>query len=114
MKKRSLRWAAAGGGVLVTLGLAGWLLGLWGDTELARKRRVYDEEFQQKITTSPDLATDRKRMWRTVAGVGYPAPEFEVSPVSAINAASRVFATVQLEGKTADEVGHILGAQGRP
>jgi hypothetical protein len=84
------------------------------DDETARKKLVHDEKFQNEITTSSDLATDRERMWRTVAGVGTPSPKFEVSPVSAINAASRVFATVRLEGKTADEVARLLGVRARP
>jgi hypothetical protein len=100
--------------VAIALGLAGWLLGLFGDEETARKRRVYDEEIEQQITKSSDLASDRQQMWQTVPGVGYPAPKFEVAPVSAINAASRVFATAELQGKTADEVAEVLGVQPRP
>jgi hypothetical protein len=53
-------------------------------------------------------------MWRTVPGIGQTSSKFEVSPVSAINAANRVFATTVLEGKTADEVAAALGFRPRP
>jgi hypothetical protein len=53
-------------------------------------------------------------MWRTVPGCGQDSRKFEVSPVSAINAASRVFATVELEGKTFEEVKDIIRFNPRP
>ena len=43
-------------------------------------------------------------MWKTV-----PCGEFPVAPVSASNAASRVFATVELAGKTTNEVFAAIG-----
>ncbi len=64
----------------------------------------FDEEPGKEQGKSDDLAGDIKRMWKTV-----PHGKFPVSPVSAINAASRVFATVDLIGKTTNEVFAAIG-----
>jgi hypothetical protein len=115
MNKRSLWWVA-GGGLVIAVGVVAWSLWPTIDTEAARKQReqhVYDEKIQPDVTPSTDLAADRKRMWRTVPGVGEQSRHFHVSPVSAINAASRVFATVELKGKTPEEVKQLLGVEPR-
>ena len=109
------------------------LAGCWGpktdNVEQAQKDVVYDEKVEREIRVADNLDADRNTMWRTVLPKGEPlqslrtnAPangpprthELEVSPVSAINAASRVFATVQLVGKTAQETAAALGARPRP
>jgi hypothetical protein len=92
------------------------------------KKVVYDEELQKEVRPSDNLDADRNRMWHTVPLVSdphpsprtvppageRPPPSFEVSPVSAINAASRVFATIQLAGMTAQNAAIALGARPRP
>ena len=113
MKRRTLL-IVAGPTLLALVANTGWSRGWWGNSETGRKHRVYDEELQEGTLAATDLEADRDRMWRTVPSVGYPPSNFEVSPVSAINAASRVFATVRLEGKTADEVASALAARERP
>lgn len=73
--------------------------------EPPKKRDLrFDEEQASGRVLSEDLADDIKRMWKTV-----PHDGFSVSPVSAINAASRVFATVELVGKTTNEVFASVG-----
>ncbi len=62
---------------------------------------------------SADLAGDTKRMWETQRLGGTPDPTHGPNPRSstdrAINAASRVFNTVELVDKTRDEVVAALG-----
>ncbi|MBI1914000.1 MAG: hypothetical protein HYS12_04590 [Planctomycetes bacterium] len=70
-----------------------------------------DEELQREVVPSHDLDADRQAMWRTVPSR---RSDFEVSPVSAINAAARLFAAVKLEGKTKNEVEQAIGYQPRP
>ena len=65
---------------------------------------VFDEDLARQTAKSSDLSADIKHMWKTV-----PNRDFPVSPVSAINAASRVFETIQLTGKTTNEVFALLG-----
>lgn len=84
------------------------------DDDAVRKRRVYDEPVDTNPGPSADLAADRDRMWRTVPRLGPVSSAFEVSPVSAINAAARVFAAVRLEGKTWDEAAEEIGFRPRP
>lgn len=79
------------------------------EDDAIRNAAVFDESFEREIVASADVATDRERMWRTVR-----SREFEVAPVSAINAASRVFAAVQLKGRTAEEVAEMLAVRPRP
>jgi hypothetical protein len=64
----------------------------------------FDEQVTKETVKSSNLPADIKRMWKTV-----PGPDFPVSPVSAINAASRVFETAQLVGKSTNEVFALLG-----
>lgn len=72
--------------------------------ELPPRLSRFDEKPGEEVSKSDDLAGDIQRMWKTV-----PHGEFPVSPVSAINAASRVFATVDLVGKTTNEVFATIG-----
>ena len=62
---------------------------------------------------SSDLPADLKLMWETRRLGGTPDPTHGTNPRSstdrAINAASRVFNTVELAGKTRDEVVAVLG-----
>lgn len=62
---------------------------------------------------SSDLAADREQMWETRPLGGAPDPTHGPNPRSstdrAINAASRVFNTVELVGKTREEVIELLG-----
>jgi hypothetical protein len=74
-----------------------------GPTETHRNVR-FDEELEQGTSQSENLPRDITLMWKTV-----PNGEFAVSPVSAINAARRVFETVDLIGKTTDEVFALIG-----
>jgi hypothetical protein len=64
----------------------------------------FDEDLARETAKSTNLTVDIKRMWKTV-----PNGDFPVSPVSAINAASRVFETAQLIGKNTNEVFALLG-----
>jgi hypothetical protein len=112
MNKQALWWVA-GGTLVIAVGVVAWFLWMTIDTEAGRKWRVYDEKLQEDVTPSTDLAADRRRMWRTVPGSAEQSRHFHVSPVSAINAASRVFATVDLKGKAAEEVTRLLGVEPR-
>jgi hypothetical protein len=114
MKRKLVLPIAGAGGLFVALAAVGWQIGWWGNSEAGRKHRVYDEKLQQEIETSTNINADRERMWQTVPSIGYPRSNFEVSPVSAINAAGRVFATIELRGKTAAEVANELGERPRP
>jgi len=62
---------------------------------------------------STDLAADLKLMWETQPLKGAPDPSHGPNPRAstdrAINAASRVFNTVELLGKTAEDVVALLG-----
>ena len=69
-----------------------------------KKDLRFDEEQSRGRSKSEDLVRDIKLMWKTV-----PHEQFPVSPVSAINAASRVFETVELVGKTTNEVFATIG-----
>src|SRR6187455_2557688 len=93
-RRRYIVWMVIAAACAIGFGI--WLVRSWDSFRFVRVGRVYDEEVQQEDTKSVDLASDRERMWMTVPGVGNPSSEFEVSPVSAINAAKRVFATVEL------------------
>lgn len=73
-------------------------------SEKVEKR--FDETEGAGPAKSVDLAEDIKLMWATV-----PHERFEVSPVSAINAARRVFASVEMVGLTTNE---LFGAIGHP
>lgn len=66
---------------------------------------IYDEAPGEGAKSrSEDLSSDIRLMWKTV-----PGGKFPVSPVSAINAARRVFNTVDLTGRTREEVIELLG-----
>ena len=71
---------------------------------LGKRDLRFDEKVAPEPTKSNDLPTDIKRMWKTI-----PNGDFPVSPVSAINAASRVFETVPLIGKNTNEVFALIG-----
>jgi hypothetical protein len=103
-RSRRGSWLLAGA-VVVASGL---LLGWWGNTEAGRRARIYDEPFDDVIVRSTDLSADLKKMWRVV-----PDSQFGVAPVSAINAASRVFETVDLRGMTLGDVRSALRFQER-
>jgi hypothetical protein len=68
----------------------------------------WDEEVEGQGEKSKDLEKDLKTIWRTVP---VKDEKFEVAPVSAINAASRVFNTVDLKGKTKQEIEKLLKYQ---
>ena len=69
--------------------------------------------FQDGDGVSDDLATDVKLMWRTKALEGDAGPNAGTNPKAstddAIKAASKVFNTVNLDGKTREEVVALLG-----
>jgi hypothetical protein len=71
----------------------------------------WDEEPQGEGRPSRDLDGDLTVMWRTVPLAG---ETWEVSPVSGINAAGRVFATVDLKGKTREEAEQAIRYDPRP
>lgn len=73
-------------------------------SKVPRELRFDEELFDGSSNKSEDLASDIKLMWRTV-----PHKDFHVSPVSAINAAERVFESVELVGKTSAEVFAVIG-----
>lgn len=65
----------------------------------------FDEANDSEVRPSLDLDRDRQKMWRIVpidSGL-------KVSPVSAINAASRVFATINFEGRSTNEIRELIG-----
>lgn len=108
MRKRRWLWVSlilfAAGSVLVFLWpgstpAVGWLEPRPGE---------YDDAAQ-----SSDLAADLKLMWETQPLRGTPDPTHGPNPRGstdrAINAASRVFNTVELIGKTPEEVVALLG-----
>lgn len=67
----------------------------------------FNEDVQDGDVQSEDLGADIKLMWETTDG----NPETgRVSTARAINAANRVFNTVQLVGKTGAEVKALLGS----
>ena len=77
----------------------------WSSVEAAiDKDIVFDEDLARQTAKSSDLSADIKHMWKTV-----PGRDFPVSPISAINAASRVFESVQFTGKTTNEVFALIG-----
>lgn len=105
-RRRWLRLAV----VFLILGGAAWLLGSYvvHTRELDRKRdRVGDGE------KSTDLRHDLELMWETKPLRGSPDPDSGVdrraSTDRAIKAAERVFNSVELAGKSRDEVIAILG-----
>jgi hypothetical protein len=59
--------------------------------------------------TTADLSADLKLMWETQPLKGDARPNPKGSADTAINAASRVFNTVELVGKTREEVVALLG-----
>jgi len=69
----------------------------------------FDEPVSQEDVRPTDLKGDLRKMWETVAHNTIDHKTIRVSPVSAINAASRVFATVDLIGKTTNEVFELVG-----
>lgn len=100
--KTKMVWMA---GLAVALGVAGyvgfryWSLSSQYDDAVAR-------DFDAQ-TVSTDLTADLQRMWQTEpmrSGDG------EASTLAAIMAASRVFNTVSLVGKTGAEVKALLGS----
>ena len=91
------------GVVFVVTLCAGYYASLLYEPPKTRDLR-FDEEQASGRVLSEDLADDIGRMWKTV-----PHDGFSVSPVSAINAASRVFATVELVGRTTNEVFAAVG-----
>ena len=92
-------------GVLFFLALVGlFIAGITYKPPPTAEELISDERISHRIHPSKNLELDRKIMWRTVQG-----KEWVVSPASAINAASRVFALVDLKGKTTNEVFAILG-----
>ena len=105
LRKRRWLWV-----LLALLGLGGGLW-LWHAVVVhwiePRPGQVDDGE------KSADLADDLKLMWETQRLGGTPHPTHGPNPRSstdrAINAASRVFNTVELAGKTRDEVVALLG-----
>jgi hypothetical protein len=77
--------------------------------ELAQPRELrFDERISEEIVRSTNLERDLKKMWETVAHESG-GKTVQVSPVSAINAASRVFATVDVIEKNTNEVFALLG-----
>jgi hypothetical protein len=71
----------------------------------------WDEDPQGEDIRSRDLDHDLDAMWRTVPIAG---ETWEVSPVSGVNAAGRVFATVELKGKTREEAEQAIRYDPRP
>src|SRR5262249_39348963 len=71
------------------------------------------DQFSEDLEKSADLKVDRKLMWETQPLLGNAGPSAGPDPHSstdrAIEAASRVFNTVELVGKTRDEVIALLG-----
>jgi hypothetical protein len=104
---RRLRW------LWVILALAGSVGGVW----LWRAMVVeWKEPHPGQVSDrqqSVDMPGDLRLMWETRGLGGTPDPTHGPNPRSstdrAINAASRVFKTVELVGKTRDEVVTLLG-----
>lgn len=93
--------------VAAAAALTGWSLGVFdGEPRPA----AYD--VTQKST---DLARDLKLMWETerqpVSSDSGVTPETRVATDRAINAASRVFNTIKLAGRTRAEVVALVGEQ---
>jgi hypothetical protein len=103
MNKRRWLWVTVAGIVLVA-GIGAW----WAVYEFWPESRP---DFGYK--KSSDLPADLKRMWETGLLGGTPdethGPNPRASTVRAINAAHRVFNTVELVGKTREEVIALLG-----
>ena len=81
----------------------------------ANREHVYPPMplFEEADGTSEDVAADIERMWKTQPLKGDAGPDAGPDPKGstddATSAASRVFNTVQLTGKTRDEVIALLG-----
>jgi len=102
-KKAKALWLIA---AAVTLaGIAIWPVMHWG--EAARWADAQDRGFDEHAA-STDLQADIALMWQTAPM--RTQPESEASTLDAILAASRVFNTVTLTGKTGAEVKALLGS----
>lgn len=88
--------------VLFALTLVLIVSGLRHESSDGEKLRF--DEPEDQVRQSPNLERDSETMWKTVRH-----DYLQVSPVSAINAASRVFATLNLVGKTTNEVFELIG-----
>jgi hypothetical protein len=97
--------------ILVPVIVIGLFVALLSKPHWMSTRSWNDEAVDDDVARrSTDLEGDLKSMWRTV-----PFDEGgEVSPVSAINAASRVFSTVDLVGCNKKEIEQRLHARARP
>ena len=76
-------------------------------------RTPYTSQFSNGLEKSADLKKDSKLMWETQPLRGTPDPSHGPNPRAstqeAIEAASRVFNTVELVGKTREDVVTLLG-----
>jgi hypothetical protein len=101
MKRRRWLWPIVAVAVLVVAAYFVW--------QTTRERDFPPMAlFQGAGGASADLAADIKRMWATQPLKGDAGPDAGPNPKGstsdAVNAASRVFNTVELTGKTRDEV----------
>ena len=109
MKRRRWLWPIVGAVAVIVL--SGVAYFVWQTT------REHDFPpmalFQEGDGTSADLATDVKRMWATQPLTGDADPDAGPNPKGstsdAVAAASRVFNTVELIGKTREEVIALFG-----
>jgi len=99
-----------------------WLLGvpvfalavlLWWHFRQPKEQSSYTGQFSDVLEKSTDVPRDLKLMWETQPLQGTPDPTHGPNPHAstdkAIEAASRVFNTVKLVGKSREEVVALLG-----
>lgn len=102
---------------LIGLGLISWRRG-WFESDRPSPVEVrivkdafsdprFNEDVQDESLKSSNLSADIELMWETTDGNPETGP---VSTARAINAASRVFNTVDLVGKTGAEVKALVGS----
>lgn len=105
MSPRRRRWVVALLALLALVGVGVWAVIAWWP-------EPRPGEYPQG-KRSINLAADLKRMWETEPMRGTTDPSHGPNPRAstdrAINAAYRVFNTVELVGKTRDEVVELLG-----